>query len=177
MKFNLTKKNKRFFLLCLFIILIFLSLYYFMSGNRENFILYLHKDPSFIDDSNLNNTILDNKDPICSSSINDRESTAICYNKINIDKFIFDEDLTEGTDLTEEKKLTENKELTELKLNQGFKKYCNDGNNEALTGNLFNECPNECYKVAKTIKKLNPVMFENLKKIHKNLNKYIDNCL
>jgi hypothetical protein len=235
MKFKLTKKNKKFYLLCLIIIFLSLGMLYYLKNYyyRENFLLYLHKDPSFIngnsDDSSIDNLIKEDRDPICypnvemraktlfSSIDNDNDgmiskqeiskwlkqnpsdktikiktltseflgsaddnmskkidqqelinlmkqnSENICLNKINLDKFMIN--------------YSENLDKDALRFKSGFEDYCKDGNNPMLQGKLFNECPNQCYKLAETINELDSELFNDMKNSHKNLNKYIEKCV
>ena len=162
MKFKLSKKNNKFYLLSLVISLLLFSLglfYYLNKNNRENFLLYLHKDPSFINDnSNSINNFVKDKDPMCFS--NDEN---ICSNRINLDKFIV--------------KYTKDSDKDEIRFKSGFEDYCKDGNNPILQGKLFNECPNQCYKLAETINELDSELFNDMKNSHKNLNKYIEKCV
>ena len=71
MKFKLNKKNNKFYLLSLVVTLFSLGLLYYLKNYyRENFLLYLHKDPSFINENSkegidsIDNFVKD-KDPIC----------------------------------------------------------------------------------------------------------------
>ena len=126
MKFKLSKKNNKFYLLSLVISLLLFSLglfYYLNKNNRENFLLYLHKDPSFINNNkegidSINNFVKD-KDPMCFSN-----NENICSNRINLDKFIV--------------KYTKDSDKDEIRFKLGFEEKCKDGNHPTLKGKLFN---------------------------------------
>jgi hypothetical protein len=240
MKFKLTKKNNKFYLLCLVVSLLLfcLGLFYYSKNkyHKENFLLYLHKDPSFINENSIrlginskDNFDKENREPICFPNVEMRAKTLfssidkdndgiiskqeirnslkenpsdktikiktimseflgsaddnmsknidqeelinlmkqnsenICLNRINIDKFMIN--------------YSENLDKDALRFKSGFEDYCKDGNNPEMQGRLFNECPNQCYKLADTINELDSEVFNNMKKSHKNLTNYIEKCL